>query len=94
MVGTLESQKKMRAAKVEKRSIRVAAGLPAAGNPVLAAEEDPVSFRKAINAMCYQCMGGTRLEGADSDWRKAVRDCTAPDCALFILRPHQERPCK
>lgn len=68
------------------RRARKQAGLPAVKNPVEQALENPKSLRKAINAMCFYCMGGGKDQGTKND----VRDCTAPNCPLFAVRPHQE----
>ena len=52
-------------------------------NPIQKAKENPTSLRLAINAMCYSCLGcGTAQE---------IRDCTAKTCALYPVRPHQNK---
>lgn len=64
---------------------RKAAGLSARKNPIERAKEDPTSKTKAIAAKCFDC------EGQDADpcvsWR--IGNCTAPNCGLFPVRPHQ-----
>ena len=54
-------------------------------SPVEKAQADPRSLRKAINAFCYECMGGDGEPGA----RDHVRNCTAPKCPLYPVRPWQ-----
>lgn len=50
--------------------------------------ENPRSMRAAINAMCWQCMGG---DGADPGWRNMIRNCTSPKCALWNFRPYRDK---
>ena len=61
-----------------------------AKGPVLNAIErlaqKPLSKSLAIKAKCFECMG---REGADSGWRRLVRDCTGRNCPLYAARPHQ-----
>jgi hypothetical protein len=56
-------------------------------NWVKKSEEDPKSLRWAINAMCFQCMGGTAEDMPDPGWREGIRDCTSLNCALHKVRP-------
>jgi hypothetical protein len=42
------------------------------------------AFRKAVNAMCRECIYDSGSEGT---WRQQVEACTAPKCPLFSLRP-------
>jgi hypothetical protein len=58
-------------------------------NWVRKSKADPKSLRKAINAMCYQCIGGTEADAPDPGWQKMISSCTAPGCALFNQRPCQ-----
>lgn len=51
-------------------------------NPIQRLAKNPKSLRCAINAMCYQCMGGYRQE---------IKGCTAHDCALYNVRPYQTK---
>lgn len=51
-------------------------------NPIQKLEKNPKSLRLAINAMCYQCMGGYRQE---------IKNCTAQSCALYNVRPYQTK---
>ena len=48
---------------------------------------------KAIFAMCFSCMGGTRDEQPDPGWRDAIRDCKC-DCPLHMYRPYRNRGVK
>jgi len=56
-------------------------------SPLAKAQADPLSPRKAINAFCYECMGGDGEPNA----KVHVRNCTAPKCLLFQLRPWQQK---
>lgn len=47
-------------------------------------EKNPTSLRLAVNAMCYQCMGKTKVV-------EDIRNCTAKECALYNVRPYQEK---
>ena len=49
-------------------------------NPVEKWEENKTSLRLSINAFCYQCIGEVKEE---------IRNCTAYDCPLFVVRPYQ-----
>ena len=53
-------------------------------DPMATAAEDPTSYRKAIAAKCYECMGGSKL---------LVHLCTSTGCPLHTRRPWQkDRP--
>ena len=43
-----------------------------------------ISFRKAINQHCKDCIYDNCVPGA---WRQQVEACTVPNCALYPLRP-------
>lgn len=42
------------------------------------------SFRAAINTKCRECIYDPYAAG---NWRQQVEACTAPNCALYPLRP-------
>ena len=48
---------------------------------------DPKSLRLAINAACFQCLGGTEDDMPDPGWREEIRDCNVTTCALHKVRP-------
>jgi hypothetical protein len=52
-----------------------------------AALADTKSLRLAINAACFQCLGGTMEDMPDPGWREEIRDCTVISCALHSVRP-------
>lgn len=54
-------------------------------NPIEKLQEEPKSLRRAINAMCFDCVGA----GHDPDWRGAVRECPCYNCPLYQVRPCQ-----
>lgn len=58
-------------------------GLLRVTSPTQKAQEDPKSYKKAVVAFCYECMGGDGEPKA----RDHVRNCTAPKCPLFLVRP-------
>ena len=56
-------------------------------NWVRRATADPKSLRLAINAACFQCLGGTEDDMPDPGWREEIRDCKVVTCALHSVRP-------
>jgi hypothetical protein len=46
------------------------------------------SMRKAINAMCRDCVYDPM--SGDGNWRQRVERCTSPECPLYELRPMPE----
>ena len=54
-------------------------------NPVEKWREKPRSLRLAINAKCVDCMGGPDAAG----YVKEIRECTAKDCSLYLVRPYK-----
>jgi hypothetical protein len=54
-------------------------------DPIVKSRQKPTSLRLAINAKCCECIGGIIASG----WRREIRDCTAPRCPLYPLRPYQ-----
>ena len=48
-------------------------------------EEDKMSLRKSVNAMCYACMGGDDGDNV----KKEIKDCSSKDCALWLVRPYK-----
>ena len=57
-------------------------------NPIQKSIKNPNSFRAAINAMCAYCMGCTD-DHLEAGFRSEIRDCSAPHCPLWKLRPYQ-----
>jgi hypothetical protein len=55
-------------------------------DPLKAAEANPGSLRKAVNAKCWDCVGA----GQDPNPRGAIRDCGVTACPLFAVRPYQK----
>jgi len=56
-------------------------------NPMEKALDHPESLRKAITAMCFDCIGA----GHDPDFRGSIRDCGCSNCPLFHVRPYQKK---
>jgi len=48
-------------------------------------EEDKMSLRKSVNAMCYACMGGDMGDNV----KKEIKECSSKDCALWLVRPYK-----
>lgn len=76
---------------LEKYKEEVAQGLrplvPPEYNLIRKLERDPKSWRKAIDAMCFHCVGGTRDHMPDPGWRLLIATCTSMDCPLLAFRP-------
>ena len=81
-MGQLSGLDKARLKKNELKTL----GLLKRANPTQKAAADPRSLRKAITAFCYECAGGDGEPGARSN----VRNCTAPHCPLYRVRPWQK----
>jgi hypothetical protein len=56
-------------------------------DPITKARRNPRSLRLAIDAKCFDCVGG----GADPNPRGAIRDCRITSCTLHPVRPYQRR---
>ncbi len=54
-------------------------------NPIQKSIKNPKSLRLAINAKCYECVGGEDGENQV----KYIRECTSPKCPLFNIRPYR-----
>lgn len=59
-------------------------------NLVKRAKRHPGRWKLAINAMCFQCFGGTEENLPDPGWREMIATCTATDCALWGWRPYKD----
>ena len=77
-----------RQAAVDKRAAGIATKVE--NNLLVKTQAEPKSLRKAINAMCFQCVGGTVDSLPDPGWRQMIGTCTAPDCALYKIRPYNQ----
>ena len=55
-------------------------------NLIKQAKKNPSSLRKAIDAMCFHCFGGTEDDMPDSGWRQSIRDCSSYSCPLWHHR--------
>jgi hypothetical protein len=75
------AQGRLVAARLAMRAKREAGEVVRHFNPDERLEQNPRSLRRAVNAMCWQCMGRA------SSWRADVRGCTATGCALYGFRP-------
>ena len=55
-------------------------------NPAEKARAEPKSRSAAMAAKCFDCVGGCN---ADHGYRRAIRECPAPQCALYAFRPYR-----
>ena len=55
-------------------------------DPIEKAKRKPKSLRLAINAKCWDCVGGA----SDPGPRGRIRDCTVTKCPLHPNRPYQK----
>ena len=53
-------------------------------DPLQKLQEKPTR-KRAIDAMCWDCMGG------GVGVRESIKNCTAPKCPLYQYRPYQRR---
>lgn len=82
-MGTLTPLQKAQAAMAAKR----AAGIEIERlNPAEKAAQNPASLRLAVNAKCFDCVGGAN---ADNGYRRCIRECPSTKCALYQLRPYK-----
>ena len=51
-------------------------------NPMQIAFDNPRSLRKAVDALCWDCSGQTKVE---------VRKCVVEDCPLWSHRPYTKK---
>lgn len=58
-------------------------------NPIQKAKRNPQSKQAAINAKCYECMGGDEETAPDPGWKDAIRGCTSTTCPLIPHRPYR-----
>ena len=77
---------------LEKYKEDVAKGLvtkvPPEYNLIRKLEKNPKSLRLAIDAMCFNCVGGTRDHMPDPGWRHLIATCTSKGCPLLGFRPY------
>lgn len=56
--------------------------------PTQRAQQNPQSMRAAVNAKCFDCVGG---EHADHGYHRAIRDCPSTRCPLHGVRPYRAK---
>lgn len=54
-------------------------------NPKQKWEEDKTSLRKAVNAQCWNCMGGDDGDNVIGE----IRKCSSKVCTLWYVRPYK-----
>ena len=57
-------------------------------NLIVRAKKDPGSRKKAIDAMCFHCFGGTEGGLPDPGYIQCIRSCTSLSCPLHPWRPY------
>lgn len=76
-----------RARMAEANAKRLAAGIVTERlDPIERARRHPNSLKMAIAAKCWDCQGGDH----DPHPRWRIGNCTAPECPLYLHRPHQK----
>jgi len=50
--------------------------------------QHPASRKRAINAKCFECFGGTIDNMPDPGWKQAIRECSSYGCPLRRFRPY------
>ena len=55
--------------------------------PVDRLKRNPRSRKAAIDAYCWNCLGGDGSVGVT----RMIRECSSPGCALFAFRPYQQK---
>ena len=69
------------------RQITAGLGWRLQSTPIDRLHRRPGSRKAAIDAFCWNCMGGEGNVGVP----RMIRECTSPGCALFRFRPYQEK---
>ena len=68
---------------------------PQEHNLIKKALADPKSRKKAMDAKCFECYGGTARELPDPGYKDLIGTCPATDCPIWQFRPYQRRkPCQ
>lgn len=64
-----------------------------AQNPLAKVAKFPESRSSAINAKCYECLGGTKEDlRTQNSVVNMIRGCSSSDCPLWHLRPYTSSP--
>ena len=53
--------------------------------------EKPTSRKLAMEAMCWDCQGGSESSPPDPGWKWAIGNCTILACPLHNFRPYQNK---
>jgi len=57
-------------------------------DPAIKALSNPKSRRLAINAYCWDCMGG----GKQANVQRTIQECGISGCMIHPVRPYQQKP--
>lgn len=57
-------------------------------NPLRALREGKKGLRVAVDAKCWECMGGEE-KGVSREVSSLIRECTSPRCPLYAVRPYR-----
>jgi len=75
----------LRKAQARLAEMRARGEKPERIDPLERAKRNPTSLRHAINAKCWDCIGGD----ADPSPRWCIGNCEIPACPLWNVRPYQ-----
>lgn len=64
-----------------------AAGLVGYSSPLEMLKKHPSSIKRAVNAKCFVCIGGSHEEAPPKGWRQLIAFCGKSDCPLYFVRP-------
>ena len=53
--------------------------------------EKPSSRKLAMDAMCWDCQGGSESSPPDPGWKWAIGNCSLTTCPLHNFRPYQHK---
>ena len=77
-VAALEALKKKRAA----------GQVGYTSSPLEMLKRHPSSIKRAVQAKCYVCIGGSLEEAPPKGWRQMIAFCGKSDCPLYFVRPY------
>jgi len=58
-------------------------------NLIQQSNNNPNSYKAAVAAKCFECLGGTEDALPDVGYRKIIKNCSSKGCPLLKYRPFQ-----
>lgn len=58
-------------------------------NAIKRLSERPTNHKRAVNAQCFTCQGGTIDSLPSPGWQRRISFCTKTDCPLYWVRPYR-----